>query len=260
PAALQAGGWHSWDSPKIGTGKLTNAELDAPRRAIQRLEFVKPFKSQAKVTWTFADDGQGGTKVTWRIDSGMPFVMRWMNRRMVRWLRSDFGCGLLRLRHLIDPSQPTMKFSFDGPCERPALRCVGRAFKGSIEDMKKEMGQHFDALSKLRKEGGAVVTRTDSFDQGNETIAVTYGVEPAEGASPPAGAAPFEVAGGKYHKVTCTGSYDYMEYAWHQSFGSVQMNKHKFDKSRQGYELYVKGPAETDGPDGYVTEILLPIK
>ena len=260
PGPGEAGGWHSWDSPKIGTGRLTNAELDAPRRAVQRLEFVKPFKSRAKVTWTFDDDGRGGTKVTWRIDSGMPFLMRWMNRRMVRWLRSDFGCGLLRLRHMLDPSQPTMKFSFDGPCERPALRCVGRRFKGHVEDMKKDMGRHFEELGELRREGGAAVTRTDSFNDATDAIAVAYGVEPRDGAQPPDGAAPFEVAGGRYHKVTCTGSYDYMEYAWHQAFGSMQMNKHRFDRARRGYELYVAGPGEAESPDGYVTEIYLPIK
>ena len=260
PGPGAAGGWHSWDSPKIGKGRLTNAELDAPRRAVQRIEYIKPFKGQAKMTWTFDGDGRGGTKVTWRIDGGMPFALRWMNRRMARWLRSDFGCGLLRLRHMLDPSQPTMKFSFDGPCERPALRCVGRRFKGHVEDLQKDMERRFAELGELRREGGAAVTRIDGFNDATDAIAVAYGVEPRDGVQAKDGAAPFEVAGGRYHKVTCTGSHEHLGLARYEALGNLMLNRRRRDRARRGYELYVAGPGEAESPDGCVTEIYLPIK
>ncbi len=257
----QTGSWHSWDSEKVGKGKLTITKLEPGKHIAQHLEFIKPFKSVCQVTWDFETSGEGGTKATWTMDSRLPFFLRFLRKSMMKWVATDFGYGLLRLRHCLDAEQPTMEFSFDGPCERPAINFLGRSFRGSIEAMKKDMQEHFAKIAQLKPEGEerASLTRTDKFNHITEEIAVAYGIEaPADATEE--GYQRFEAAGGKYLKTTCTGSYDYMNYAWHNAFGSVQMSKNKLDKSRQGYELYAVGPDKTDKPSEYVTEIYLPIK
>jgi len=94
------GASYAWDSTKdeAGAGSMTIAMLEPNAKVVQDLTFLKPFASQAKVTFTTMAEGTG-TKVTWAMDGDNGFLGKMMGlfMDMDTMLGKDFDEGLQNL-------------------------------------------------------------------------------------------------------------------------------------------------------------------
>lgn len=90
--------WKS-DIKGVGEGKQTFTKLKAPHLARTKLEFIKPFKSEAEGFMTLEDE-DGQTKATWGFESKMPYPMNilmvFMN--FEKSIGRDFTDGLNKLK------------------------------------------------------------------------------------------------------------------------------------------------------------------
>jgi hypothetical protein len=96
PGAKQS--WVS-TSKEVGEGSQTIIAVDMPNKLSTKLEFIKPFKSEADAFVTL-DEAGTETRVTWGFESKMPYPMNIMKLFMnfEKSMDKDFGAGLSRLK------------------------------------------------------------------------------------------------------------------------------------------------------------------
>lgn len=261
PAPDAEGGSYEWKGKRMGAGKMEHASVKAPERIEQRLTFVKPFKSVAHVTWSFEGDGDG-TWVTWVMEASMPFLFRIMTPMVKRMISSDYRLGLRQLERETDPSSERFSFEFPGVSEVPAARCAYSPYSGSVEGLKKELGEVFPKLMKAAKDGdgnvpGPPMGVCRKMDVKNGRIdyeaAVPTSRESVEG---------FEVKeypASTCNKVVLKGSYDLLPLAWHVAFANAGVNRLKVDKSKPPFEVYENDPESVE-PSEVLTSVHIPIR
>ena len=94
---------YAWEGTKIGVGSLTLNSMDA-KHIHFLLEFLKPWKSNAKDNWLFEAWGDGNeTKVTWQNSGELPWPMaRLMSPMINKNLNHQFEVGLGNLKKLCE--------------------------------------------------------------------------------------------------------------------------------------------------------------
>lgn len=100
PGAKQA--WVS-ESKEVGEGSQTIISVDKPTLLTTKLEFIKPFKSQADA-FVKLSEGDGETTATWGFESTMPYPMNIMKLFMnfEANMDKDFGKGLSKLKSICE--------------------------------------------------------------------------------------------------------------------------------------------------------------
>lgn len=94
------GARYAWQGNKrAGQGSM-EITSSTPERIDIRLEFVKPWQAVNPVTFTFADVGDAGTEVTWRMTGEHKGVMKLLAGvfRLEARIGKDFDKGLARLK------------------------------------------------------------------------------------------------------------------------------------------------------------------
>ena len=95
---------YSWQGKKVGIGSLTLRDMDAKHVHFD-LEFLKPWKSQAKDNWLFEPWGDGETKVTWQNSGELPWpIARLMGPMISKNLNHQFQQGLNNLKKMVESS------------------------------------------------------------------------------------------------------------------------------------------------------------
>lgn len=100
PGAKQS--WVS-NSKEVGEGSQTIVSVDKPNKLSTKLEFIKPFKSQADAYVTLKEEGKE-TNATWGFESKMPYPMNIMKLFMnfEKSMDKDFGAGLTKLKNICE--------------------------------------------------------------------------------------------------------------------------------------------------------------
>ncbi|MDB4538173.1 SRPBCC family protein, partial [Akkermansiaceae bacterium] len=79
---------YAWDGDICGSGSMKVIGANPGESIDFDLSFFKPFKSCAKVKMIFKEGG-GGIKVTWTMDSSLPFFLFWMKKSMEGFIGMD---------------------------------------------------------------------------------------------------------------------------------------------------------------------------
>lgn len=93
---------YAWEGKKVGMGSLTLNSMDE-RHIHFDLQFLKPWKSQAKDNWLFEQWGNGETKVTWQNSGPLPWpIARLMGPMLNKSLSKQFEQGLGNLKKMCE--------------------------------------------------------------------------------------------------------------------------------------------------------------
>lgn len=97
--AAGPGAAYSWQSEKLGAGRMQIVEAVPARLVAARLEFLKPMEAVNRVDFTLQPDG-AATRVTWAMSGPMPFVSKLMTIffSMDKMVGPDFEAGLANLK------------------------------------------------------------------------------------------------------------------------------------------------------------------
>ncbi|MFT5821722.1 MAG: hypothetical protein ACI8ZM_002976 [Crocinitomix sp.] len=148
---------YGWEGQRTGSGnmKVTNEKQDESLE--MDLNFLKPFKSFAKVGFTVKPDGDG-SNVTWTMDSSLPFFLFFMKKMMVSGIGMDYERGLKMLKDLTEDGEVHSKMEEKGSATYAGCNYVGIKGACTIKDMKTDMKAKMEKLMAFSENNKANAT------------------------------------------------------------------------------------------------------
>ena len=133
-----------WDGEMIGSEKniLTAVQSDYIQ---YDLEFLKPWKSSAKITFSFSST-ETGTKVTWTMNSSMPFFMFFMIPMLKVMLSMDFDRGLKMLRAVAEEGRVSAQTISNDVVEFLGFSFIGVQRTVQFDKLGEVIQKDFDTL------------------------------------------------------------------------------------------------------------------
>ena len=142
------GSGYSWEGAVCGAGKMAIVKEDAPSRIDYDLNFLKPWKSQADVSFKFADKG-GSTEVSWTMDSSLPFFMFFFKTMMECFIGMYYQCRLSMLKDFVETGSVPSKLEFPGRSNVSGFSYVGVRTECALTDVGSAMEADFGKLHGL---------------------------------------------------------------------------------------------------------------
>ena len=252
----QEGGSYAWDGKHIGAGNMVQLKQQALELNMQ-VNFTRPFKSSSNVNFHLAPTSNG-TKVTWTMDSSMPFLFRPMVKMIKQGISMDYRIGLAKLKGMLEPEANQPKFNFVGRTQFAAVDAEFQHFKGNLDDIGPVMDKAYAQLNQQFSDQIKGPFRFAAYYKSD----IKHRVVDCDIAMPVTQASSSSKRygdDGKYYQLTFTGGYNFAELAWYSVFANMRMLKIKVDKSRAMLEIYDNDPADVAEKD-LITRILIPIK
>jgi len=241
---------YDWEGPISGSGgmKITN-EKENERIDID-LNFLKPWKSFAKVWFNFKDEGDS-TRLEWGMDSKMPFFMFWMKTLMTNMIAMDYQRGLSMLKEYCEDGKVHSTLDIKGNgnfegCDYVAFKTTTN-IKGVGEAMSKDytklmehvMEKHSD---KVAGNPFSIYHKWDFKNGGVEysaCVPVNGDIEMLPGMIK--GSYPTT----KVHTIHHKGAMHHVGNAWSAQYGRKQAKTFNMNKKIDPIEEYLNSPKDT---------------
>jgi len=261
----KVGHTQGWDGKRIGTGSMRIAAAEANKSLDYDLDFLKPWKSRAKVGFTFEKEG-GSTKITWPMQGSLPIFMAFMKKMMAALVTCDYDRGLSMLKELLETGHVPTLTKVHGMVDRKGFSYVGRRKACTVEDVGPSMEAVLCDLH-LKVEAGqlpkpdfvfSIYHRYDMVKRECEyTTALGYATAPA--VELPEGLVGDDVPDHRALHVEHIGSYRHLGNAWTTAMGCQRNDRLKPNKGIAAYEIYGNMPGEVEEKD-VQTSIYLPVR
>ncbi|WP_444995344.1 SRPBCC family protein [Aliikangiella sp. IMCC44359] len=252
----------SWDGEVIGSGKNTLRSADSNQLNYD-LEFFKPWKSKAKVSFLF-EEIDNKTKVTWIMSSSMPFFMFFMIKTMKNWIGMDYERGLRMLKEIAEKGSVKCQTTNNGMVEYKGFSYVGIQRTVPVSDMPVTMKEDFEKIVNdivVNGQKGAKhwVCIYPKFDMKNmkATYIAAVSDEDLENINLDPEYIKGQIDDSKALEIKHDGSYDFLGNAW--SMGMMYMQAKKIKGTGFPFEQYWNSPME-EAPDDLKTSIFFPSK
>lgn len=231
------GGYYSWDGKVVGAGRLSHESIQPHRRIQQRIEFLRPFKSVNQVNWEF-EERDGKTVVTWEMVGRMPFLFRFMTKRMEPMIGRDYDLGLALLNGYLNAAAPHPTLAFVGRETLEDFSYWAVPCNGNLRQLEAARRSGIEALNAAAK-GATGLAFTLYHDQ--DALASKYTAEigiPVGERTPLSNYSRREFTGGEYFKMTLRGDHRFIPLAWYALESHCRMHKIKLDRQRPALEIY----------------------
>lgn len=255
----EIGAGYHWVGDMVGEGKMRLAEKGESHLKID-LSFLKPFKSTADVGFIFSADGNG-TKVTWTMDSKLPFFLFFMKKMMEQSLAMDYQRGLKMLKSLIETGDIPSELSLTGRREQKPMHYVGLASNTHMSELPNKIPADYAKIGELVGEKGIQLagppfTLYEGMDMDTQMNQIINGFHVAEKTDVPAPFVSGTIDAQPTYVVEHKGAYPFIGNAWSFAFFAARHHKVKLKKKPVGYEYYLSDPENTAEKD-IKTEVVL---
>lgn len=256
------GSGYAWDGARIGAGKMQLRHRSNDRIDLD-LTFLKPWKSQAEVSFELAPSGPEESQVTWSMQSSLPFFLFFMRRSFERFVGMDYERGLRMLKELEETGKVRSHTALsEGGVSLPECHYLGREGSSTLAGLSAVMEKAYPELEHEVTKAGLEIdgpafchyTRMDLVkDQWEYIMGIPVKAEGADVSLKHRAAAPTCV------HAQHTGIYPHLGNAWATVFSALRARKQKHDRRLGGFEIYTHHPgaSETENP---VTDIYLPVR
>lgn len=252
----------SWDGEIIGSGSNTLNSIKSDSISYD-LAFLKPFKSKAKVSFQIAEQNDQ-TKVTWTMDSSMPFFLFFMVKTMKNWIGMDYDRGLRMLKEISENGEVKASTTNKGIQDYEGFSYVGIRRSCHFSEMPKLMSKDFERLVNdvvvERKKGARHwVCLYPKFDMSSMKVTYIAAIsdEDLKGENLGSDYETGKIADSKAVEIHHEGSYEFLGNAWSMAMMYVRAKKYK--ASGIPFEQYWNSPMEVK-PEELKTSIFMPIK
>ena len=275
----------SWDGDVIGSGSITLTGQSESQLNYD-LAFIAPWKSQAKTSFllepvevkeeggaSLSSNGKPSqsTKVTWAMDSEMPFFLFFMIGMIKAMVGMDYDRGLLMLKSVVETGKVDADTSNEGIVDFSGFSYVGLARTSHMDDMPEHMSADFEQLMQACKRIGSepahilsIYNKVKFTKQLFSYTSSVAGVD-AEALKTELASAKLisrkvasgEVKSQKMMQIKHRGSYKYLGNAW--SMGHLTIRANKLKHNGAPFEYYHNDPADTPENE-LLTSIYFPIK
>lgn len=260
------GKFYSWEGNVVGAGEMTIANEVENASVNIDLQFLKPWKSKAKVAFTIKEDADG-VRVTWDMDSSLPFFLFWMKKMTEAFIGNDYDRGLTMLKDYVEtdkvPATLTVKGMEDFPgCnyigikhDTVSIKSMGDAMEG---DFTKLMGYMMDG--RQDKMAGPTFSIYHKWDMVKGEASYTSCVPVNEIPSDlPSGVITGSVPATKVHVMHQKGPYRYIGNIWSAQYMRLRNKQFKGNKGIHPMERYLNSPQDTE-ENNLETEVLFAVK
>ena len=138
-SAGQPGHGQDWQGDVIGSGQmrlLSTGEASATeQRLAMDLKFLKPFKSQADITFNLQAVDETRTRVEWVMDSSLPFFLFFMTSGIKAMIASDYQRGLLQLKDYIETGTSPTQSDVAGIVEVDEINYIGNPGSSAMDSI-----------------------------------------------------------------------------------------------------------------------------
>ena len=258
------GKYYEWEGKRTGKGNMRITSEVENESVNYDLTFLTPWKSESKVRFNIATDGDS-TKLDWTMDGSMPWFMFWMTGMMETFIGMDFERGLTMLKEYLEKGEINSTLEFLGESEFEGVKYIGIKTTCKMAEIGDFMTSDLEKLSEYCGDKSQMLTGfvgtvyTDWNMKNSETTYVScFGVTNYP-ESLPDGFITGEIPASTIYKLRHIGSYDHLGNAW--TTGQTMMRNKEF-KSKKGFypfEWYVSDPHETD-PKELITDICFGVK
>ncbi len=254
---------YSWEGNRIGSGQMKIESEEENKSIHYDLQFLKPWKSKAKTWFTFEEE-DGGTKVTWYMDSSLPFFMFWMKKMMNAFIGMDYERGLNMLKDYVERGDVPSNVELKGIETFGPAKYVVKKTSTTIDEMGPAMEKDLADLHSWANEHGVnegyPITVYHKWDMVNRRVEYSSGVPvkdfPADLQS---GFSTLSIPEVQTYTVVHKGEYKHLGNGWSTGMNLSQNKVFKGSKKQHPFEMYITDPSETK-PEDNVTEIRFPVK
>lgn len=222
----------AWGGEVIGSGNNTLVSSES-HRLDYALEFYKPWKSKAKVSFIYEEIGSQ-TQVSWVMDSSMPFFLFFMVKTMKNWIGIDYERGLRMLKEVAEQGEVKATTSNNGIVDYQGFSYMGIQRTVAIPDMPAAMERDFqqlvnDIVIEGKQSARHWVCLYPKFDI-KEMEATYIAAVSDENLSNLALGSDYvkgQITTGRVLEIKHTGSYEFLGNAWSMGMMNVQAKKLK---------------------------------
>lgn len=254
----------AWKSPIIGEGNMQLLSNDKTNLTFD-LNFIKPFKSHAKVSFQVLAVDNGTTSVVWDMHSSLPLFFFFWKKMLTVMISKDYDRGLHRLKVLSETGKVPVRLNFvDVVQDVAGFNSVGVSASSHMSNIAASMHESFNKLHPLVASNSLEVVDSlcfcDKMHITKNILDYTTGVRYKGDKKQIDGLTTRIIPNHQAIKVVLYGDYTFLADAWSGVYMHFRALKLKANKKIPPYEVYLKGIHNTDNPEEYVTEIYLPIR
>ena len=255
---------HEWDGKRIGSG-IIKIVAEGESVINYDLKFLKPWKSKAKSDFVLEKIDENTTKLTWTMDSSLPFFMFWMKTMMERLIGMDYDRGLIMLKDYIEKGQVDAKIEFLGESNYAGCKYVGIKNECTIDNIGEVMKVDFEKLMNYANANSEVVTGEyftiyHKYDFNKNRVIYTGGVSVnSEQQNLSDGLLNGTIPATKVHTVRHIGPYELIGNGWSAIMSMERAKEVTKNKKIPPMEFYRNSPADTE-PKNLISDICLPVK
>lgn len=260
------GKYYSWEGDIVGAGEMTISNEVENKSVDMDLMFLKPWKSKAKVSFNMKEEGDG-VRLTWDMDSSLPFFLFWMKKMTEAFIGNDYQRGLVMLKDYAETDEVPAKLSVKGIQDFGGKKYIGIKHDAlAINDIGPVMEQDYTTLMTYAMENHADKVDGDAFtiyhkwDMVKGSTSYTACVPMKEIPEDlPQGVITGSVPATKVHAIHQKGPYRYIGNIWSAQYMRQRNKKFKGNKSVHPMERYLNSPTNTAEND-LETEVLFPVR
>ncbi len=255
---------YKWEGDRIGTGQMKVTSEKENAFIDYDLNFLKPWKSYAKVRFEFQPTSDG-TRVAWLMDSSLPFFMFFMKKMMEAFVGMDYERGLAMLKDYVEDGEVHSKIDFEGEKHYPGCQYIGIKTTCSLDDIGPKMEADFKKLEAFVNEQPDLVADVPfsiyhKWDPVKRKTVYTSGIPVKNIPSQlPAGMVTGKIPATRVHSVKHTGPYEHLGNAWGTMYNMQRSKTFKMNKKIDPFETYANDPSNTPANE-LVTEVHFAVK
>ena len=255
---------YSWEGNRVGSGNMSIAKVDGNEHIEMNLQFLKPWKSKAKVAFDLKQEGES-TKVTWLMDSSLPFFLFWMKKMMEAMVGMDYQRGLQMFKDFSEIGKVPSKLDFKGKNKYEGTKYIGITTECLNEEIGEHMKKDFSKLSDCQED--------DKPENGKQPFSIYHKMDMVKGHTKYTVGIPVEkfpdnldegiikgeIPSADIYSIVHKGPYKHLGNAWSAGYMMKQNKELKFNSKVAPFEIYLNDPNNT--PEEEIeTQICFPVK
>lgn len=260
----QDGKYYEWLGDRTGAGNMRIASETPDQSLDMDLTFLKPWKSKAKTSFQIQETDTG-SRVSWTMDSSLPFFLFWMKKQTEAYIGSDYDRGLAMLKDYVEDGEAHSQLEFAGTEDFPETKYIGIRRASVQARFQKDMKSDFEKLMNWFKESG--------IEMAGPGASMYHKVDMVKGimeytALFPVANAPERMPEGfhmatipavKTYRLRHIGSYGHLGNAWSTLMMMERNKEFKKAKGVDGFEVYRTMPGQTPEHE-HITDLYYPIR
>lgn len=257
--------FYEWVGDITGSGNMRIIKENPNESIYIDLTFLKPFKSKAKVDFQLTKTGDS-TRVTWNMQSSIPFFLFFMVKAMTIYIGMDFHRGLLLLKDVLEKGSSNCVLEFPG--EQQFAGCSYIGVQRKLVDLSRApeaMKTDFETLMNFTKgkenliNGNPMCIYNDwNLVKNTGDYIATLPVS-AIPSNLPTGFVSGIIPASNVYAVRMIGEYHHLGNPWTAIEMLARAKKFKKSKTGKPMEIYFNNPMDTN-PKDLITEIQYPVR